>query len=363
MVDDFVDKTRGYYLLLLASGLFFLGLTMISIFVIISNIYGRYEFSEIAPTEANMKKIIPDKSANRAAILYSKYTQSLFPEGNTWQEETVEAWKKFLSSTYLEVDIVDDKKIESGDLYGYKLIALPSCKALSNLEILHLKNYVENGGSIFVTGSPGTFDKEGNWRGWNFLTEVLGLEFSHEVYPESNLAALTIRGGLAITPNIPTGYAFKVATWDRPLSCKIVEPRTMQASFWTTLKTSEQRTSQQIEESSGIVFGKYGNGRFIWMGFELRTITGVQEDYVYFDKFFQNCISWLTHIPTVIVKDWPSPYRSAATVAPFLTGDSIAFTQNLLDIVEKDPFPITFFVDPHTARKRERDRWHSRCRH
>ncbi|HQJ47487.1 MAG TPA: polysaccharide deacetylase family protein, partial [Ignavibacteriaceae bacterium] len=144
------------------------------------------------------------------------------------------------------------------------------------------------------------------------------------------------------------GFPLKVATWDRPMAVEVLDPRTTQVSFWYNYRLDDGLVREEIKKSAGIAFGNYGKGRFMWMGFELNSIIGVQEDYIYFERLFNNSIKWLLYSPIAYVRDWPTGYEAAAVIIPVLS-DSIANINNLLPVLRDEGLPATFFVDPLTA--------------
>ena len=77
-------------------------------------------------------------------------------------------------------------------------------------------------------------------------------------------------------------FRLKVATWDRPMAVEVLDPRTTQVSFWYNYRMDDGLVREEIKKSAGIAYGTYGKGRFMWMGFELNSIIGVQEDYILF---------------------------------------------------------------------------------
>lgn len=328
-------------------GMGILAVNLVVVLLILENIYGRTELAEILPTRDNLKRVLADDD-NVVAILHSEYTENVLADRNTWLSDNVNVWKRFVKAAGLRYEVIGDQDIETGWHNKYKLIILAGSKALSRNEIIQLKRYTENGGSIFASGGTASFDENGNWRGWEFLTEVFGLRFTKEISPDEGLKEHTLIGGLAMTAGIPTGYAFRIAAWDRPISCKVVELRSRQASFWQNLMNDSGSSQAELEESAGIVFGKYGKGRFIWMGFELSSVIGKQEDHIYLEKLFKNSIHWLTQVPTVVLKDWPGSYAAAAIVAPFLSGD-FSNVANIFSAIELEKIPVTFFVDPAAA--------------
>jgi len=344
-VKEAARGLRVNYLIILLSGLVLLITALLVFLLIVKNIYGNYEIKEILPTKENLKFLSSDKK-NLVAILYSQYTENMLPSGSTWLRDNVDTWKKFVKNAKQDFDVISDQNIELGQHFGYKLIVLPGSKSLSDKELVQLKRYVENGGSIFVTGGPATYSDEAKWRGWDFYTELFGMKFNREIKPEETYKIHTLRGNLPLTAGIPTGYTLKIATWDRPIYGEVLEPRTTQVSFWYDFRKEAGLVREEIEKSAGAAFGSYGKGRFVWFGFELNSVIGVQKDYIYFEKLFNNSINWLLYQPTAFVKDWPAPYEAALIFVPTLK-EQPANINNLASVLNFNQVTPTFFVDPN----------------
>ncbi len=333
--------------LILLSGLVFLIGSILIYLFILRGVFGKFNAAELLPNTQTIKNLMYGEKPT-IAILYSKYTENMLPEGSTWESDNINTWKKFLSSAKYNYDVIADSTIELGLQYKYKLIILPGSKSLSDKEIMELKKYINSGGSIFATSGTATYSSDGKWRGWDFFSEVFGLKFTKEISRDELTKIHTLRGGLPITANIPAGYPLRVATWDRPMSVEVLDPRTIQASFWYNYRLQEGLSREQIKKSAGIVYGTYGAGRFVWMGFEINSVIGVQEDYIFFDRLFNNSMNWLTYQPIAFVKDWPSSYSAAAVISPELSKD-VTDVNNLLPILRNEKVPATFFVDPSVA--------------
>jgi len=316
-------------------------------YFILRGIYGRFDTSEILPNSNIIEDFLFGKEPE-VAILYSKYTENTLPVGSTWLNDNISTWKKFLDNLNLKYEIISDQKIENGDYKKYRLIVLPGTKSLSEKEALQIKKYLENGGSVFATGGIGSYSNDGKWRGWEFINQVFGVQFSHELKPDEFSKIHTICGSLPITANIPTGFPLKIATWDRPMAVEVLDPRTTQVSFWYNYRMDDGLVREEIKKSAGIAYGNFGKGRFMWMGFELNSIIGVQEDYIYFERLFNNSIKWLMYFPIAYVRDWPTGYEAAAIVAPVLTND-VNNINNVLPIMKNEGISATFFVDPTIA--------------
>ncbi|MFH0733956.1 MAG: hypothetical protein V1773_05580 [bacterium] len=338
-----VPGLKANYLIIFVGGTVLVISSILVFLLVIQGVYGDFKLMEIAPTPENLSSKSPMEI--NVGVLYSKYTENmLVPEGNTWLNDNVTTWETFLKSSHISYTLINDQTIELGKHFDYDIIVLPGCKALSDKENSELKKYLDRGGSIFATGGTSSYDNSGKWRGWDFFTEVYGLKFSKEINPEEYYQVHTLRGNLPLTAGIPTGYALKIATWDRPIYAEIFEPRTTQASFWYDFRREAGLVREEVRKSAGIAFGTYGRGRYVWYGFELNSIIGKQEDYIFFDRLFRNSMNWLSYAPTAFVKDWPSPYSAAAIFIPTLN-ENAENLGNLKQIINSIGVKPTIFID------------------
>jgi peptidoglycan/xylan/chitin deacetylase (PgdA/CDA1 family) len=334
--------------LIVVSGLIFLIGAVLTYFFILRGVYGPFNTSKLIPDSKVLKSVISGTKPT-VCILYSQYTQNMLPEGSTWLNDNITTWKKFLENEELKYNVITDKAIELGRLNNYELLILPGSKSLSDKELIEIKKFLNNGGSVFATSGTASYSDDGKWRGWDFFSEVFGLNFTKEISNDEFTKLHTLRGNFPITANIPTGYSLRVGTWDKPICVEVMDPRTTQISFWYNFRNDSGLVRENIKKSAGIVTGTYGQGRFLWMGFELNSVIGAQEDYVYFDKLFANSIKWLTYKPIAFAKDWPAGYDAAAMIAPIVDKDPENI-ENLLNILKSENVKATFFISPQQAK-------------
>ena len=328
-------------------GLLFLLSSLITYLFILHGVFGKFNSASLLPDSKVLHNVF-NREESKIAILYSRYTENMLPQGNSWLKDNLTTWEKFLGTSKSKFDVISDASIEEGKLSGYKILVLPGSRSLSDLEISQIKKYIDNGGSVFATSGIASYSQDGKWRGWEFFSEVFGLKFSKEIVSDENSKIHTLRGELAITANIPTGYPLKVATWDRPIAVEVLDPRTTQASFWYNYKLEDGLSREEIKKSAGIVYGTYGKGRFVWMGFEINSVIGAEDDYIYFDRLFRNSINWLSYSPVAYLKEWPNGYNAAAVISPVMS-DNINNIQNLLNVLVTQGVKATFFIDPYKA--------------
>jgi len=332
---------------ILLSGLIILALAVLTYFLIMRNIFGNFSTSSIFPDFRKFSDYFSGKKPS-VAVLYSAYTENMLPEGSTWLKDNISTWKKFLADSKTSYEIITDDVIETGNHFDYRIIVLPGSKSLSDREIVNLKKFLDQGGSLFATSGTASYASDGKWRGWEFFSEVFGVKFSREISNDDISKVHTIRGGLPITANIPAGYLLKVASWDRPIAVEVLDPRTIQTSFWYNYRLQAGLVREEIKKTAGIVYGTYGAGRFVWMGFEPNSVIGTQEDYIYFDKLFRNCVNWLSYIPIGFIREWPDGYEAAAVIAPSFTSE-MGNVDNLLNILSSENVKATFFVEEKTG--------------
>jgi peptidoglycan/xylan/chitin deacetylase (PgdA/CDA1 family) len=317
---------------------------------VLRGVYGKFSAAELIPNTKALKNVLLGKEPN-IAILYSDYTHNMLPDNSTWLEDNISTWKKFLNFDENKFEIITDEEIERGILSNYELLVLPGTISLSDREIIQIKKYLDSGGSIFATSGTASYSDDGKWRGWEFFSEVFGVKFSREIGDDDYTKIHTLRGGIPITANIPTGYPLRVATWDHPIAVEVLDPRTEQVSFWYNYRLEEGLVREGIKKTAGMVNGRYGKGRFVWMGFDINSVIGVTEDYIYFERLFRNCVNWLQKEPVAFIKDWPSGYRAAAVLTPTITRDAQNI-RNLLPVLTKENIEATFFIEPNLANEK-----------
>lgn len=347
---EVVEKKYGVrvnFLLLLLGGLVMFIAAALVFLLIIRGIFGVFEVRDIVPSK-NFFGLF-GKGKSDIAILNSKYTQNMLPKGNTWILDNIATWEKYLSNMNLSSVTISDEDIEMGKHFDYKLIILPGSKSLSEKQIIQIKKYLERGGSVFATSGVGSFSDDGKWKGWDFINETFGIRFTKELSREESYLIHTLRGSLPLTSDVPAGFALKVATWDRPVAVEVLDPRTTQVSYWYDIKKERGLVRQEIKETAGIVFGTFGKGKFVWYGFEINSIIGINQEYLYFEKLFNNSINWLMSLPISIGQIWQSEFKAGAMIMVTVT-ENMSNISNLIPLIQKNNIPVTFLIDPEIAR-------------
>ena len=340
------QKHQAHPLLFGVTGLAIIAAAIWIFLLIVKSVYGRYEIAEILPTKANLNAAF---STPVVGIVESRNADLLTTQADILFHENIRGWQHLLEAMEIRYETVHDSDLASKDLSGYSVLVMPNVKALSDTQMVHLKKYLNDGGSIYATGGIGSFTERGDWRGWNFLSEVFGLQYTKDITPDQATRLHSLRGGLPITGGIPTGFSLNIATWDHPMACEVLERRTTQASTWYNFTTDSGLVRDAVQKTAGIAYGRYGKGRFVWMGFDLNSVIGDQKDYIAFDILCRRSIDWLMRTPTVQVRDWPAPYTAAASLLVSCEG-KFENVPALEAVMRSERLPLTFFVAPGSDR-------------
>ncbi|HYE57636.1 MAG TPA: hypothetical protein VD948_03985, partial [Rhodothermales bacterium] len=136
----------------------------------------------------SIRQMIPGRGgvggAARVALLESDYTRQAYritsgDSSSSWVDGVVRSWRDFLLDPDREVtfDEISDADIERGRLDRYDVLILPDVTAMSDAQIERIKAFMQRGGNVWATWTPGIYRPDGSWRGWSFLEEVVGLDF------------------------------------------------------------------------------------------------------------------------------------------------------------------------------------------
>lgn len=332
----------------------FIGLAIVLValfnfYFIINGIYGKIKLHELSPNIKSLKALFYSQKP-KAAILNSTYTRNLLPKNSTWLKDNITTWQKFINNFDFDFEVVSDNILETTDLSDYNLLILAGTKSLSDKQIIKIKKYLEQGGSVLATSGTASYSSDGKWRGWQFFSEVFGIRFSKEINNDELSKIHTIRGGLPLTADIPAGYALQIATWDRPIAAEVLDPRTIQLSYWYNYNIERGLMREEIKKSAGIVYGSYGKGRFLWMGFEINSVIGSNTNHIFLERLIKNSLNWLSRNPIAYVRDWPNNYTAGAVILPYLEED-LSSTGSLLEIVKSKQVSPTFIIEQNQIRK------------
>ena len=456
-----------------------LGVTMLAAglliyILLLESALGAFSIHEASPAS------IGKQERPRVALLRSEYTRQahsiLYPNdpNSDWLDVTLRSWREFLLDKNRSISFseITDEQIEQGDLESFDTLILPSARAMSDRQLEAIKAFMERGGNVLATWTPGIYAPDGTWRGWRFIEEAFGVSFvdfvergtgNYRVYQDTfpgftppgiyrpehlfkdqnatsasgdeetarrermqrlardadfpplrgyrwsaskddpppqadhatadtmtlnmrgtdgemrrqqavavsyytwtgngaetetpypytgaGIRRFTLRGGTPLTANIPSGYRVKIQVYNPGVRMRVIEPRTTPVGFWYDFAVEERVIGDALASSTGAVYGTYGEGRFVYLGFQ-RDAMGVgredREDYVFLGRFFNNIMDYLQRRPVIWVHDWPYPHTSGAVLAA-VGNNQIQNLSGVADVFAQEGVPGTYLVRPEES--------------
>lgn len=336
------------FTILFVAGIFFLISSVFIYNYILRGVFGNYAFTQSSFSLESFSAIFTPAPVTKVGVFYSKKTENMLPAGSTWIADNIAAWERFVSGNKMLFQLVTEEDLEAGKYIDLNVLILPSAKSLSDKEIVVIKKYINEGGSVIATSGTASFSADGKWRGWQFLKEVFGVTFTKELPKQVDIRYLTMRGGNPLTSEIPTGYRMKIANWDLGVAVQVLDPRTTQVGFWYDFRRDSGLVAEEIYKTGGVTYGTFGKGRFVWWGFDIISMVGTSEDYGFIDKFVRNSLYWTTYKPLGNLSDWPGNFKSAAIILT-VVGDQPENVRNLLPILRSSNLKTTFLVSSEIA--------------
>lgn len=445
--------------------------------LLLESALGAFSIREASPAEIGVDR------RPRVALLNSNYTRQTHRTLNvrdtstTWVDQTLRSWREFLVEKERRIPFQDinDEDLEYGDLDRFDVLILPSVRAMSDLQIERVQEFMEQGGSVLATWTTGVYREDGSWRGWGFIENTFGVRFEGFVergvgnnriytdtfpgvipqglylpsyimdgsktgafeprseaeatlraenqqrardsgfaplqdyvwfdtlnsarptvdfaravpirapirgldgvvrdqdamivsyftwtggdpkaeipYPRTStgIRRLTFRANTPLTANIHSGYRVKIQVYNPGVRVSVREPnRAKAAGFWYDFATDDIVNSDILDRTTGVVYGTYGEGRFVYMGFQrnaMGTGPGDLEDAERLKHFAANVINYLRRQPIIWTHDWPYPYDAAAMISG-VTENNIGGFRVVADMLQDEGVPGTYFVSPENA--------------
>jgi hypothetical protein len=348
-------KVRATLFFLVVIGLMILSASVLVHRAINEQLVGRREY-------VGLSDLFPFMPARKvqgvsAAVLVSnqtaRYLSSLATEEeelnvyNSYREQALFWDDKLKSKNYESTMIRDDDLLNQ--LHNYNLLVLPFTLCLSEEQINSVKRFLEQGKGVILTHTSGNRTEDGKERSdWSLTSDVLG---GYPFYPiEAGQASEVIYRYVSETPltvNTPSGMATPVFTYDQPMAMNLVEGRTKEAAYWSSVKSEEKEEDLYLTYNTAIAYGNYMIGRFVWMGFSPGLVAEREDSWLMFDRLLDNSIRWVTNNTVAGVVGWDG-YKAAATIALVPDRDFIR-ALSLTEILSENGLTPALLIDSNQA--------------
>ena len=281
-------------------------------------------------------------------LFYSRQTAALDAALGPVVEEAVRQWELFLVGFELPYEVLEDSSMANPIGDNIKLLIMPCAEVLSEKQRTVIRKYMERGGGLIASGRVGFLDDRGVLQNDRFFKELFKAEPSIDLPDTLQGLIQTVSGGLAPTNGIAPGFKLNI---NRPaLGTAVLPLGSRPLGYLEPYQTMEVRLIQQaLQVSTLLLEGTYGNGRFVWMGFNPQDVSLDYEQQAVYQGLVLNAMAHVTRVPAVSIRKWPHGFSSASSFAvlPSLGYQPYAYRLGMdlvIDALEEAKIEGTYFV-------------------
>lgn len=281
-------------------------------------------------------------------LFYATGTARLNPLLTSTVDKSVRLWEHFLIGMDLPYVVLEDSSLARNLSAGIRLLIMPNAEVLSERDQDALRSYLQAGGGLIASGRVAFLDERGVLQNDRYFKEIFGAEPSIDLPDSLNGLLQTIKGGHPPTNGIAPGYQLNIK---RPALGTAVIPleSTSMGPLVTYQRLDVRLIEQALEASTLLLRGMYGEGRFVWMGFNPQDVSLDEEQQAAYQGLVLNAMAHVARVPTLSVRRWPHGFTSAASFAVLPTLGYQPYTYRLgmdlvLNALEEAKVKGTYFI-------------------
>ncbi len=236
------------------------------------------------------KLIFPQADANKAALLMQDENYFAGTKDEKKIIEQITAWELLFLDNKIGYDVItpDDIDVSLNEKYSAMIIATDIILEMDQFN--SLKEYSENRGRIFISGTISVDDDGKIISNNEVILKLTGINISRLNSNELKNVKQIFTGTNQLTSEI--NYK----------SCLLLS--TSQEFYYTNVSGSTSKAigyidldGKQVEQAkTSIVYGYNINTKFIWCGFDMTDLIGGESEKQLFAKFVLNSLNWLNGI-------------------------------------------------------------------
>lgn len=251
-------------------------------------------------------------------------------------------WQSNLQNYQIDVELINDEDLTTS-LGRYNLLILPMVHCLSTEQAEAVKQFLAKQHGVIMTQMTGNRDENGREQGWSLLADVTGGRPSLAQQGGDSAAPLQFNfvSETPITASIPPGARISVMGYDQPVSLSLREARTRASGIW---QQKFLPADNKPRDNAAVAYGSYLGGRFAWIGFSTRSLTGDRETWDTFDRVLRNAVEWTAFHSVAGKAAWPN--TRAAALFGIQAEQEVARGRLLQEEFTARDIRPAFFVDP-----------------
>ncbi len=251
------------------------------------------------------------RAISRVAILDSRLGSLLaadqrVDEDEAWRERPL-LWQNLLRGLFDHVDVVSGERLEGDALQGYDLLVVPDTSLLTPQQKEVVLGFLRRGNSVILTARSGA--ESTSERDPDSLARALSLTY-HPVEPSGASSSISwwvvmdqpsyLSAGIPVLQHLAVEAPLPVAASGSARSL----------AFWMETGESDEDFGSGAARSA-IRYGRFGEGRFLWLGFTIDGVGGDLATSHAFHQLLSNATSWFRGQAVVEMGNWPHPHQAA----------------------------------------------------
>ena len=230
------------------------------------------------------------------ALVYPQLTKEvLYKNDNSFKP--TDSWELFFLSNHFKYEVLNDNAL-SGIDENIKVVIIPAMQVVDEEMIDEIKQMLDEGKGVLITGNFAQFDEEGNKINPDYKKIIPGFQI------------LQLKGNDGLSVNHSLNGNTPVAMGLKP-GQKILLSKKPALFFGSDLSQNCSPLGSYLlsdGEFSGLVVNSTFNNKLLWFGFNFDQLIAENRDQV-----LMNSISWLSSAKAFI-NDWPGNISSAGLI-------------------------------------------------
>ncbi|MEM0966281.1 MAG: hypothetical protein AAGJ81_09055 [Verrucomicrobiota bacterium] len=295
-------------------------------------------FQALVPSSSAFKEY---EQKLQIGIYDSASTRRLYRAVRFDYSRVMATWENFLRS----IGFAHRQFFKIDEIKQFDLVILPFTSCLSDYESDQIKEFVSEGGSLFMTGAVGSRHEDGIWRDEPVFGDIVGARFVGNANPSPlGPARLELNRNLPVSLRWTPRKSLEIPTYNEVLVTRPIGTR-----MKTVATAPYYRGEDSFDMLTAFCYGHYLGGRIAWSGFRIGAFqTGDETAERAFRELFSNVLAHLTDRPRVVTPTWPEDKSAAmATIVKVPEEDPYRFVAE----ATQQKRPVSLLVTPREVRQ------------